>query len=96
LFVKIHPFETHRPDVHGMGLDPFKNPSVSLLTYSDLVQRFGTGNVLRADQLERGIRECMESGKRCTGYQLNQLMKPRCKPTLLGRFNPCPSGLGKG
>jgi hypothetical protein len=72
LFVKIHPFETYRKDVHAMGLDPFINPSVSLLSYSDLVQRFGTGNVLRADQLERGIRECMENGKRCTGYQLNQ------------------------
>jgi hypothetical protein len=89
LFVKIHPYESHRQDVHAMGLDPFENPSVSLLSYSDLVQRFGTGNVLRADQLERGIRECMEGGKRCTGYQLNQreVKQKRVGNAFLDLFN---------
>jgi hypothetical protein len=89
LFITIHPFETHRMDVHGLGLDPFKNPSVSLLSYSDLVQRLGTGNVLRADQLERGIRECMESGKRCTGYQINQreVKQKRIGNAFLDLFN---------
>lgn len=72
LFTGITPYESTRAEVHAMGLDPFRNPSVSLLSYSDLVQRLGTGNVLRSDQLERGVRDCMESGKRCTGYQLNQ------------------------
>ncbi len=89
MFIKIHPFESHRDDVHAMGLDPFLNPSVSLLSYSDLVQRFGTGNVLRADQLERGIRECMERGKRCTGYQLTQreVRQKRVGNAFLDLFN---------
>lgn len=71
-FLSIRPFTSSRADVHGIGLEPFRNPSVTLLTYADLIQRFGTGNALRAEQLERGVRECLEAGARCTGYQLSQ------------------------
>ncbi len=71
-FETIKPYSSTRAEIHDMGLDPFKNPSVSILSYSDVLQRFGTGNILRPDQLDRGVRECMESGKRCTGYQLVQ------------------------
>jgi hypothetical protein len=88
-FEAIHPYRSSRADVHSMGLDPFKNPSVSMLSYSDVLQRFGTGNILRPEQLERGVRECMESGKRCTGYQLNQreLKQKRIGSVWLDLFN---------
>jgi hypothetical protein len=88
-FEAIQPYHSNRADVHAMGLDPFKNPSVSMLSYSDVLQRFGTGSVLRADQLERGVRECMESGKRCTGYQLIQkeLRQKRIGNVWLDLFN---------
>jgi hypothetical protein len=88
-FEEIQPYRSNRADVHAMGLDPFKNPSVSMLSYSDVLQRFGTGNILRPDQLERGVRECMESGKRCTGYQLSQreLRQKRIGNVWLDLFN---------
>jgi hypothetical protein len=73
----IRPFESRREDVHALGLDPYKNATVTLLTYSDLVQRFGTGNALRAEQLERGVRECFEAGRRCAGYQVQQRVVQR-------------------
>jgi hypothetical protein len=89
VFLAIKPFESVRTEVHALGLDPFKNPSVSLLSYSDLVQRLGTGNVLHADQLDPGVRRCMESGKRCTGYQLNQreVIRKRIGNVLADLFN---------
>lgn len=76
-FETIKPYESTRGTVHEMGMDPFKNPIVTLLTYSDLIQRFGTGSVLRPEQLERGVRDCFEAGKRCTGYLLQQRQEHR-------------------
>ena len=89
VFLGIKPFDSTRTEVHSLGLDPFKNPSVTLLSYSDLVQRLGTGNVLHADQLDPGVRLCMESGKRCTGYQLNQreVTRKRVGNVLADLFN---------
>jgi hypothetical protein len=70
-FETIQSYRSGRLDVHTMGLDPFKNTSVAILSYSDILQRFGTGNGLLPDQLERGVRECMEGGRRCSGYQVS-------------------------
>lgn len=66
----ILPFTTRRADLAEMGLDPYKNPSMTLLNYSDILQRFAVGNVLRADELDPGIAACLKGGKRCTGYAL--------------------------
>jgi hypothetical protein len=63
-FEIIYAYQSTRADVHLMGLDPFKNPSVTMLANSDVLQRIGTGNILRSDQLDRGVREYMEIGKR--------------------------------
>lgn len=68
----IEPYKATREDIHAMGLDPFKRTNVQLLSYSDLVQRFGAGNTLRADQLERGVRDCFEAGRRCGAYLIQQ------------------------
>jgi hypothetical protein len=88
-FDAIHVYRSTRLDVHAMGLDPFKNSSVTILSYSDVLQRFGTGNILRPDQLERGVRECIEGGIRCTGYQLTQreLRHKRIGNAWLDLFN---------
>jgi hypothetical protein len=69
-FEKIEPYQSTRMTIHEMGLDPFVNPSVSLLSYSDLVQRFGNVRGVQNDQLDQGLIRCMEGGKRCSGYQL--------------------------
>jgi uncharacterized protein (UPF0548 family) len=66
-FETIQSYRSGRLDVHAMGLDPFKSSNVAILTYSDILQRFGTGYGLLPDQLEKGVRECMEGGKRCNG-----------------------------
>jgi hypothetical protein len=88
-FETIKPYQSGRVDVHAKGLDPFKNTSVTILSYSDILQRFGTGNMLRPEQLEKGVRECMESGRRCTGYQLSirELKTKRVGNAWLDIFN---------
>jgi hypothetical protein len=71
-FEKIEPHHSTRLSIHQMGLDPFVNSTVSLLSYSDIVQRFGNVRGNQSDFLDRGLSLCMEGGKRCTGYQLAQ------------------------
>ncbi len=67
---EIVPYQTHRSDLSAKGFDPRQNPAISLLTYSDLVQRFAVGSVVRPEELDRGISECLRAGKACTGYAI--------------------------
>jgi hypothetical protein len=78
---------TTREQLHVAGLDPYSNPNVELLNYSDVLRRFPlSGSVGRIDP---GLRECLEAGKACTGYSiaLNQQHKDRTGPFLLDLLN---------
>ena len=67
---KIVPYESRRADLTAQGIDPVQNPAVTILNYSDVAQRFATGAIVGADQVDRGIRECLVAGKSCTAYQI--------------------------
>lgn len=79
----IEPHKTTRKDLNAAGLDPYVNPNVELLNYSDVLRRFPLSGSLT--KLDPGLRECLESGKACTGYSivLNQQHKDRIGPFLL-------------
>src|SRR5687768_16360900 len=60
---RVEPHRTTAADVRAAGLDPFTNPNVELLNYSDILRRFPlAGSNLTIDQ---GLRECFDAGKRC-------------------------------
>lgn len=80
---RIEPHKTTRKELDASGLDPFVNPNVELLNYSDVLRRFPlSGSVTKLDP---GLRECMEAGKSCIGYSivLDQQKKKRVGPFLL-------------
>jgi hypothetical protein len=68
---RIVPFQTRSPDLVAMGLTPESNPAITILTYSDILQRFAAGSVMRPEDFDRGIRECLLAGKRCRAYSIN-------------------------
>lgn len=72
-----------RADLHAAGLDPYDNPNVELLNYSDVLRRFPLSSSVA--RLDPGLRACLEAGKACTGYSiaLNQQHKDRVGPFLL-------------
>lgn len=74
---------TTRADLSAAGLDPYSNPNVELLNYSDVLRRFPLSGAV--GRLDPGLRECLEAGKACTGYSiaLNQQQKDRVGPFLL-------------
>lgn len=66
---RIEPHRTSAGDLRAQGLDP-SSPNVQLLTYSDIVLRFPVGGGLSSQQLDPGLRECLEAGKACQGYSI--------------------------
>ena len=65
----IEPHRTTLADLRASGLDPYENPNVELLNYSDILRRFPMAGSQKA--LDPGLRECLEAGKACTGYAVD-------------------------
>ncbi len=65
------PFKATRADIHQQRLDPRANPSITVLHFADVMQRFTAAALLRPEDLDPGLRDCLRAGKRCTGYALS-------------------------
>ncbi|HET7730783.1 MAG TPA: hypothetical protein VFK48_12190 [Usitatibacter sp.] len=65
----IEPGVSRTSDLRSLGIDPYTSPNVQILTFSDIALRFpvSIGN----NRLDKGLRDCLEAGKGCTGYYLN-------------------------
>ncbi len=64
------PYQTRKEDIAAKGIDPYVNPAVSLLSYSDILQRFASSSAVRREDFDPGIRDCLSAGKRCIGYAI--------------------------
>jgi hypothetical protein len=67
---RIVPMRSQRAALAADGIDPRTNAAVIILSYSDIVQRFAVGSAIRQEELDPGIRQCLVSGKSCTGYSI--------------------------
>jgi hypothetical protein len=79
----LKPHQTTAAHLREQGIDPFTNPNVELLNYSDILRRFPVpATVTRIDP---GLRECLEAGKSCVGYsiELRKADRERVGPFLL-------------
>jgi hypothetical protein len=86
---RIEPFKTSRAELAAQGIDPIHNPSVTLLAYPDIVQRFSAGAAAQPEQLDPGVLRCLTSGKTCTGYTLTvrRIKRERTGNFWLDSFN---------
>ena len=64
----ILPMQTRRADLAGQGIDPRANAAITILTFSDVLQRFA--GAVRHEELDSGVRQCLAAGKACTGYSI--------------------------
>jgi hypothetical protein len=67
----IEPYQATRADVHAQGLDPRLNPAITVLHFADLLQRFSGAALIKPEDLDHGIRDCLQAGKRCSGYAIS-------------------------
>lgn len=66
----IAPYTSTRQTVHAQGLDPSRNPSITVLHFADVLQRFAAATLIRQEDVDPGIRDCLRAGKRCSGYAI--------------------------
>lgn len=55
----LPPYTTTRQDVHAQGLDPARNPAVTVLHFADVLQRFAAATLVLPQDVDRGIRDCL-------------------------------------
>jgi hypothetical protein len=68
---KIEPYKTTRHDLKQIGIGTERDPTITLLSHVDIAIRFPIGGVLREEDVDRGIRDCLKAGKACNAYQIN-------------------------
>jgi hypothetical protein len=69
-FAAIEPYKTTRADLNASGLDPRVNPNITVLHYADVVQRFAAAALLKPEEMDQGIRDCLRAGRKCSGYAI--------------------------
>lgn len=66
----LAPYQSTRQGVHAQGLDPQRNPAITVLHFADVLQRFAAATLIRPEDVDRGIRDCLQAGKQCNGYAI--------------------------
>jgi len=68
-FDKISPNVTTSTDLKTLGFNPFETPNVKLLTYLDLLEKFMPNPSIRLQDIDPGVKSCLEARSQCFGYE---------------------------
>jgi hypothetical protein len=68
---RIEPHVMTRSVLAAERIDPSINPSITVLSFNEVLAQFPALSAVPPDKLEAGIYECLSAGKRCTGYSIN-------------------------
>lgn len=66
----VTPYTSTRQSVHAQGLDPKRNAAITVLHFADVLQRFAAATLISPEDVDRGIRACLQAGKQCSGYAI--------------------------
>jgi hypothetical protein len=71
-FDKIVPYQTRVKDLEAIGIVPRKTPNITVLSYSDVLQRFVPSPVINPEELDDPVRDCISAKLACSGYEIDQ------------------------
>ncbi|MBS1147339.1 MAG: hypothetical protein H6R08_1515 [Proteobacteria bacterium] len=71
-FDKIIPYQTTVEDLKTLGLDARTTPNITLLNYSDVLQRFIPSPSINSEELDSGVSDCLKAKMACRGYEIDQ------------------------
>jgi hypothetical protein len=77
-YEKIIPYETTTQDLAQLGFDPYSQPNIKILSYLDIMQRFMPNPSITLEDLDDGIKFCIQSQAKCVAYEA-QPQKSRSK-----------------
>lgn len=85
----VEPYRATRGDIHALGLDPARNPAITVLHFADVLQRFSAAALMKPEDLDPGVRDCLRAGKHCSGYAIavKKLDRDRVGSFWLDSFN---------
>ena len=82
-FDTIIPYQTTVEDLKKLGLDLKSTPNVTLLNYSDILQRFIPSPSINSEELDTGVSDCLKAKMACRGFEIDQRVVNRNR---LGNF----------
>jgi hypothetical protein len=71
-FDRIEPGKTTVAQLGAMQLDPRVNPNITVLPRHELMQRFVVNQQITMDDLDDGVRQCLQARERCRALDVNQ------------------------
>lgn len=71
-FDKIVPYQTRVKDLEAIGIVPRVTPNITVLNYSDVLQRFVPSPVIDPNELDDPVRDCITAKTACSGYEIDQ------------------------
>lgn len=71
-FDLITPGKTTAIELKQLHLDPQSNPNIAILNYADVLRRFMVSQSLSVNDLDQGVRECVNAKTLCRGYEVDQ------------------------
>lgn len=71
-FDRIVPYRTTRDDLKALMLDPHAYPNITILNYSDVLQRFIPSPSISAGNLDGGVKDCIDAKTACQGLEIEQ------------------------
>jgi hypothetical protein len=67
----IVPGKTTTADLKTIGLDPFAQDNITILSYADVLRRFAPPESAIGD-IDPEVSDCLKSLEKCTGYEIDQ------------------------
>jgi hypothetical protein len=67
----IEPYTATRRQVHTEWLDPSVNPAITVLHFGDVLQRFSAAALIKPQDVDGGIRDCLHAGQQCSVYAIS-------------------------
>lgn len=77
-FDAVIPYQTTRQDLAGLQFDPYRSPNITILNYLDVITRFMSSVAMTLDDLDLGVRDCIDAKGDCRAYEI-KLYKLRNK-----------------
>jgi hypothetical protein len=71
-FDRIETGKTTLADLNAMQLDPRTNPNITLLPRHEVLQRFIVNQSVSMNELDEGVRECLQAREQCKALEVNQ------------------------
>src|SRR5260221_3206583 len=71
-FDKIVPGHTTIADLRVMSLDPGANANIAILNYADVMRKFMLNQSFSINDLDNGVRECVQAKIACRGFEITQ------------------------